>query len=224
MFSISICKFILCHYEYALLPWPFVREITVVGNTWENILNFPLGASNSQSHCRSSKDIKFQTAAIFKADSCMGMIPVCYTEVLRLGAASGVAFINGCSFCLPPLLSLADDHSRVRLQMLEGDNNSDYINGNYIDVCILKQSTHWTFQHVPHTRHSHMCHTPDILTHATHEICFAAVDVCQWPSTASVAPPPHSTECTHCQLKLAHLRINILFPPYTPFTYPHYMS
>ncbi|XP_028618068.1 receptor-type tyrosine-protein phosphatase mu [Grammomys surdaster] len=28
---------------------------------------------------------------------------------------------------------IAYDHSRVRLQMLEGDNNSDYINGNYID-------------------------------------------------------------------------------------------
>lgn len=28
---------------------------------------------------------------------------------------------------------IAYDHSRVRLQTLEGDNNSDYINGNYID-------------------------------------------------------------------------------------------
>lgn len=28
---------------------------------------------------------------------------------------------------------IAYDHSRVRLQMLEGDNSSDYINGNYID-------------------------------------------------------------------------------------------
>ncbi|KAL0613771.1 Receptor-type tyrosine-protein phosphatase mu, partial [Plecturocebus cupreus] len=27
-----------------------------------------------------------------------------------------------------------DDHSRVRLQTIEGDTNSDYINGNYIDV------------------------------------------------------------------------------------------
>lgn len=33
--------------------------------------------------------------------------------------------------------SFADDHSRVRLQTIEGDTNSDYINGNYIDVCIL---------------------------------------------------------------------------------------
>ncbi|KAF7245146.1 Receptor-type tyrosine-protein phosphatase mu [Varanus komodoensis] len=28
---------------------------------------------------------------------------------------------------------LVDDHSRVRLQPIEGDLNSDYINGNYID-------------------------------------------------------------------------------------------
>uniref|UniRef100_A0ACB8FCY6 Uncharacterized protein n=1 Tax=Sphaerodactylus townsendi TaxID=933632 RepID=A0ACB8FCY6_9SAUR len=27
----------------------------------------------------------------------------------------------------------ADDHSRVRLQTIEGDANSDYINGNYVD-------------------------------------------------------------------------------------------
>uniref|UniRef100_A0A8C0LIU1 protein-tyrosine-phosphatase n=1 Tax=Canis lupus dingo TaxID=286419 RepID=A0A8C0LIU1_CANLU len=35
---------------------------------------------------------------------------------------------------------IAYDHSRVRLQTIEGDTNSDYINGNYIDVCILKLS------------------------------------------------------------------------------------
>lgn len=28
----------------------------------------------------------------------------------------------------------------MRLQTIEGDTNSDYINGNYIDVCILKLS------------------------------------------------------------------------------------
>ncbi|KAK2496845.1 hypothetical protein MC885_021095, partial [Smutsia gigantea] len=28
---------------------------------------------------------------------------------------------------------IAYDHSRVRLQTIEGDTNSDYINGNYID-------------------------------------------------------------------------------------------
>lgn len=44
----------------------------------------------------------------------------------------------------------ADDHSRVRLQTIEGDTNSDYINGNYIDVCILKLSAN-----------------PAILTHTT---------------------------------------------------------
>lgn len=44
--------------------------------------------------------------------------------------------------CFSPLFSFsfADDHSRVRLQTIEGDTNSDYINGNYIDVCILKLS------------------------------------------------------------------------------------
>lgn len=36
--------------------------------------------------------------------------------------------------------SFADDHSRVRLQTIEGDTNSDYINGNYIDVRTLKLS------------------------------------------------------------------------------------
>lgn len=29
---------------------------------------------------------------------------------------------------------LSDDHSRVRLQLLDGDPHSDYINANYIDV------------------------------------------------------------------------------------------
>lgn len=37
--------------------------------------------------------------------------------------------------------SISDDHSRVRLQTLEGDVNSDYINGNYIDVCIFIETT-----------------------------------------------------------------------------------
>lgn len=27
-----------------------------------------------------------------------------------------------------------DDHSRVRLQNLDGEQNSDYINANYVDV------------------------------------------------------------------------------------------
>lgn len=31
----------------------------------------------------------------------------------------------------------ADDHSRVRLLVLDGDPHSDYINANYIDVSIL---------------------------------------------------------------------------------------
>lgn len=30
-----------------------------------------------------------------------------------------------------------DDHSRVRLLVLDGDPHSDYINANYIDVSIL---------------------------------------------------------------------------------------
>lgn len=32
---------------------------------------------------------------------------------------------------------VSDDHSRVRLQPIEGETSSDYINGNYIDVRIL---------------------------------------------------------------------------------------
>jgi len=32
---------------------------------------------------------------------------------------------------------LSDDHSRVRLQLLDGDPHSDYINANYIDVRLL---------------------------------------------------------------------------------------
>ena len=37
---------------------------------------------------------------------------------------------------LTPLFSAlsADDHSRVRLLVLDGDPHSDYINANYIDV------------------------------------------------------------------------------------------
>lgn len=62
---------------------------------------------------------------------------VCCTEVLRLGQPW-----ESPSFMA--VFSSADDHSRVRLQMLDGDNNSDYINGNYIDVCILQLPTHTT--------------------------------------------------------------------------------
>lgn len=51
-----------------------------------------------------------------------------------LWSSQQIAFVNGFHF------SFSDDHSRVRLQTLEGDNNSDYINGNYIDVCTLKLS------------------------------------------------------------------------------------
>lgn len=47
--------------------------------------------------------------------------------------------------------SLLDDHSRVRLQALEGEQSSDYINANYVDV-----STH-TSQH--HQRKGH-CASP----------------------------------------------------------------
>ncbi|KAB0377933.1 hypothetical protein FD755_009511 [Muntiacus reevesi] len=35
---------------------------------------------------------------------------------------------------------IAYDHSRVRLQTVEGDNNSDYINGNYIDVRPMQET------------------------------------------------------------------------------------
>lgn len=37
---------------------------------------------------------------------------------------------------LSPFLP-SDDHSRVRLQLLDGDPHSDYINANYIDVRLL---------------------------------------------------------------------------------------
>lgn len=92
--------------------------------------------------------LKFQIAAIFKADPCVGRVCVLYRSSEAEGNL-GVAFVHGCL-----LFPFADDHSRVRLQMLEGDNNSDYINGNYIDVCILKLSVN-----------------PDILTHTTPQIC-----------------------------------------------------
>lgn len=32
-----------------------------------------------------------------------------------------------------------DDHSRVRLQLLDGDPHSDYINANYIDVSVVRK-------------------------------------------------------------------------------------
>lgn len=32
-----------------------------------------------------------------------------------------------------------DDHSRVRLQLLDGDPHSDYINANYIDVSVIRK-------------------------------------------------------------------------------------
>jgi len=35
------------------------------------------------------------------------------------------------------IVPISDDHSRVRLQPIEGETSSDYINGNYIDVRIL---------------------------------------------------------------------------------------
>lgn len=67
------------------------------------------------------------------------MESVCCTEVLRLGQPWG-------SPSFMAVFSSADDHSRVRLQMLDGDNNSDYINGNYIDVCILQLPTNPGFR------------------------------------------------------------------------------
>lgn len=43
---------------------------------------------------------------------------------------------------MPVSSSLPDDHSRVRLQALEGEQSSDYINANYVDV-----STHTSQRH-----------------------------------------------------------------------------
>lgn len=41
-------------------------------------------------------------------------------------------------FCLS-----ADDHSRVRLLVLDGDPHSDYINANYIDVRLFMGLRGW---------------------------------------------------------------------------------
>lgn len=43
--------------------------------------------------------------------------------------------INHCLF----FVLSTDDHSRVRLLVLDGDPHSDYINANYIDVSILME-------------------------------------------------------------------------------------
>lgn len=48
------------------------------------------------------------------------------------------SFLNVFSYLIfLSTLCVSDDHSRVRLQPIEGETNSDYINGNYIDVRIL---------------------------------------------------------------------------------------
>lgn len=57
---------------------------------------------------------------------------------------SPVALVNMINSTPPFFLSapLPDDHSRVRLQALEGEQSSDYINANYVDV-----STHTSQRH-----------------------------------------------------------------------------
>ena len=67
---------------------------------------------------------------------------------------SGAPSISTGSFCPSFFFSFSDDHSRVRLQTIEGDTNSDYINGNYIDVCTQKLSA-----------------SPTILTQTTWCVC-----------------------------------------------------
>lgn len=45
-------------------------------------------------------------------------------------------------FLSASLPSLLDDHSRVRLQALEGEQSSDYINANYVDVSTQTSQHH----------------------------------------------------------------------------------
>lgn len=40
-----------------------------------------------------------------------------------------------------------DDHTRVRLQLLDGDPHSDYINANYIDVSVYTTTLKHTHMH-----------------------------------------------------------------------------
>lgn len=60
-------------------------------------------------------------------------LPVCRNQQIKWSAYK-VLFIVTVTFFS---FLLSDDHSRVRLQLLDGDPHSDYINANYIDVRLL---------------------------------------------------------------------------------------
>lgn len=88
---------------------------------------------------------------VFRLSSCHPCVP---PSSLSPCFYSPVALVNMINSTLVFFLSasLLDDHSRVRLQALEGEQSSDYINANYVDV-----STH-TSQH--HRRKGHHASPP----------------------------------------------------------------
>lgn len=57
----------------------------------------------------------------------------------------------------------ADDHSRVRLLVLDGDPHSDYINANYIDVRVFMGLGGWALG--PVTAGSRWMAVPQTLPH-----------------------------------------------------------
>lgn len=59
--------------------------------------------------------------------------PTCRNQQIQWNTEKLLFIVTVTSF---PFF-LSDDHSRVRLQLLDGDPHSDYINANYIDVRLL---------------------------------------------------------------------------------------
>uniref|UniRef100_A0A8C3TB26 protein-tyrosine-phosphatase n=1 Tax=Chelydra serpentina TaxID=8475 RepID=A0A8C3TB26_CHESE len=103
-------------------------------------------SSSVQSHTykkRDPVDVPYQTGQLHPAIRVADLLQ----HITQMKCAEGYGFkeeyevsASTPNYFLLSVVPISDDHSRVRLQPIEGETNSDYINGNYIDVRPMQET------------------------------------------------------------------------------------